>query len=188
MTRGRRSSSRLGDQPERLPRNGGVGPERQGYNRSEHSQPAPPGCFLSGLVVTNSLLEKPSAGAFVVARLFRLMPAMIVCVFLTAFVFGPAVTSLPLAEYFSGRRTGSYVIRNIILITQSDLPGVFADHRNTAVNGSLWTLPFEVLCYLGLAVLGWFGLARHRSICSAVMIAVIAYAIVTYAVTVGLTR
>jgi peptidoglycan/LPS O-acetylase OafA/YrhL len=141
--------------------------------------------FLSGLVVTNSLLEKPSLGAFAQARLFRLMPAMIVCVLLTAFVLGPVVTSLPLAEYFSDRRTGSYVIRNIVLITQSDLPGVFAGHRNPAVNGSLWTLPFEVLCYLGLAVLGWFGLARRRSICSAVMIAVIAYAIVTYAVTVG---
>jgi peptidoglycan/LPS O-acetylase OafA/YrhL len=61
--------------------------------------------FISGLVVTNSLLEKPSLGAFAQARLFRLMPAMIVCVLLTAFVLGPAVTSLPLAEYFSDRRT-----------------------------------------------------------------------------------
>jgi peptidoglycan/LPS O-acetylase OafA/YrhL len=130
--------------------------------------------FLSGLVVTNSLIEKPSTAAFAVARICRLMPALIVCVILTALVLGPAVTSLPLANYFADSRTWSYISANILLNTQWALPGVFTDHRDLGVNGSLWTLPVEVFCYLVLTGFRLLGMLRYRLIGSAVMIFIIA--------------
>jgi peptidoglycan/LPS O-acetylase OafA/YrhL len=140
--------------------------------------------FLSGLLVTNSLLEKPRVIAFAVARVCRVMPGLIVCVLLCALLLGPIVTSLPLADYFSDPRTWSYIRANVLLMPQWNLPGVFADHRNPGVNGSLWTLPFEVLCYVVLAAAGFFRIFRHRVLASAVLVVVIGYTILTYTVTV----
>jgi peptidoglycan/LPS O-acetylase OafA/YrhL len=140
--------------------------------------------FLSGLLVTNSLIEKPQVVAFAMSRFCRVMPGLIVCVLLSALVLGPMVTSLSPPSYFSDHRTWSYIRANILLIPQWDLPGVFTDHRNPGVNGSLWTLPFEVLCYVVLAALGLCGALRHRLIASALMVFITFYAILTYAVTV----
>lgn len=140
--------------------------------------------FLSGLLVTNSLIVRPRVVAFAVARCCRVMPGLLVCVILSALLLGPMVTRLPLADYLSDPRTWSYIKANILLLPQWDLPGVFADHRNPGVNGSLWTLPFEVLCYVVLAALGLCGVFRHRVVASVVMSTIIAYAILTYAVTV----
>ena len=134
--------------------------------------------FLSGLVVTNSLIEKPCFAAFAVARFCRLMPALIVCVLLSATVLGPMITSLTLADYFANHRTWSYISANLSLNLQWDLPGLFAGFPYSAVNGSLWTLPIEVFCYLVLAALGLLGGLRYRLIGSALMAAIISYAII----------
>jgi peptidoglycan/LPS O-acetylase OafA/YrhL len=42
------------------------------------------------------------------------------------------------------------------------LPGVFQGQAFNAVNGSLWTLPYEIVAYLGLLALGVASLIRSR--------------------------
>ena len=37
---------------------------------------------------------------------------------------------------------------NSIMILVHNLPGVFCNNINTSVNGPLWTLPVEFLCYI----------------------------------------
>jgi len=133
--------------------------------------------FLSGLVVTNSLIEKPRAIPFAIARLCRLMPGLIVCVLLSALILGPLVSSLTPRAYFADVHTWTYIKANISLRPQWDLPGVFLGHRNLGVNGSLWTLPIEVFCYLVLAAFGFCGTFRYRSVGSAVMAGIIVYAV-----------
>ena len=59
--------------------------------------------FLSGLVVTNSLLHKRDVAQFVMARFFRIWPALLVVTALCALVLGPLVTALPLADYRENR-------------------------------------------------------------------------------------
>jgi peptidoglycan/LPS O-acetylase OafA/YrhL len=104
--------------------------------------------FISGLVVTNSLIHKRDTVIFLLSRFFRLMPALLFVVLLTGFVLGPILTTLPLPEYFS-KELYKYVERNLYFKTRFTLPGVFADnlYPNT-VNGSLWSLRYEVGCYL----------------------------------------
>ena len=109
---------------------------------------------ISGYWVTASWQNARSLEVFAANRALRLFPALIICVLLTVFVLGPAMTTLPLADYFSMRETWSY-LTNAFLRLKWTLPGVFASNPHPfSVNGSLWTLPIEALAYCGLALLG----------------------------------
>lgn len=118
--------------------------------------------LLSGLVVTNSLLEKRQPLQFLIARFFRLWPALAVTVLLCALVLGPLLTNLPLGEYFPHPETGKYIYRNLVFRVRFPLPGVFQDNALRAVNGSLWTIPHEIKAYLWLLGLFLLGLFRRR--------------------------
>jgi peptidoglycan/LPS O-acetylase OafA/YrhL len=107
--------------------------------------------FLSGLVVTNTLLDKRNPIQFAIARCFRIWPALIFTVLICAFVLGPMLTNLPLADYFSNPATYQYVYKNLLLKITYALPGVFsANPLKDSVNGSLWSIPHEVAAYLVL--------------------------------------
>ena len=103
---------------------------------------------ISGYLVTGSWQRAPRLGRFLANRSLRIFPGLVACVMATAFVLGPLATTLPFAEYFRDGRTWSY-LRNIALYQQLRLPGVFEGLREgAAVNGSLWSLFPEFLCYL----------------------------------------
>lgn len=105
--------------------------------------------FLSGLVVTNSLIEK-DVYQFVASRFFRLWPALTVVLVAWAFVIGPIVSTNSFYEYFTNPQVYEYVFHGLIMDIRYDLPGVFQGGPTNAVNGSLWSIPFEVYAYIVL--------------------------------------
>jgi len=111
--------------------------------------------ITSGFLVTASLLTRQSTLEFVWARVLRIFPALIVVVALTVFVLGPVFTTVPLLQYFLSRDTIKYCVKSSTLVFGAayNLPGVFCNNpfKNT-VNGSLWTMPYEIRMYLVLAV------------------------------------
>jgi peptidoglycan/LPS O-acetylase OafA/YrhL len=119
---------------------------------------------ISGFLIPRSLERQPTLGAWARARFLRLFPALAVALVLSVAVLGPLVTSLPLATYVQRPETLSYVPRNLSLaFLQFGLPGVFETNPlPRAINGSLWTLVYEVACYLGVMALGLAGLLRAR--------------------------
>jgi peptidoglycan/LPS O-acetylase OafA/YrhL len=113
--------------------------------------------FISGLVVTNSYLSKKSAVYFVVSRLFRILPGLLFVLLVTVFIFGPIVTNLEVKEYFSQLNYFAYIRHNIVFYSDYLLPGVFVENLYpNIVNGSLWTLRYEIGCYFVLPVLFLF--------------------------------
>jgi peptidoglycan/LPS O-acetylase OafA/YrhL len=120
--------------------------------------------LLSGILVAQSLHRSGSIVDYICARGLRIFPALLVCVFLTAFVLGPIVTNLGMAEYLKDSRVAAYIVKTLTLSTGSaPLPGVFTDvPLANLVNVSLWTLKFEVLCYFALAGLAIAGLMTER--------------------------
>lgn len=130
--------------------------------------------FISGLVVTNSLLARKSAIPFVVARAFRIWPAMIVVILSCALIIGPIYTPVTLRDYIYSNETWSYVFRNFILDPRYELPGVFDDLPfKGAINGSLWTLPYEVAAYLALLGIFLLGVLRQRWLATLLLITII---------------
>lgn len=126
---------------------------------------------LSGFLVTASWDRRPDLGRFLRARALRIFPALFVCVVLTAFAIGAAVSNEP--NYWSLPAVYRYVLGGASLLdVQFLLPGVFDRLPGTpVVNGSLWTLPVEASLYLVVAVAGIAGFFRHRFIATLGIIA-----------------
>ncbi|HEX6590531.1 MAG TPA: acyltransferase [Moraxellaceae bacterium] len=113
--------------------------------------------FISGFLVTGSLLARQSTTQFLWARALRIYPALLVMLVLTVGGLGLFISPLPVADFFSSPVTAKYFLYCLTLINdvRYELPGVFVDNPYSgAVNGSLWTMPYEVRLYLILA-LAW---------------------------------
>ncbi|HMV18368.1 MAG TPA: acyltransferase [Zoogloea sp.] len=111
----------------------------------------------SGFLVTASLRDRPGVRAFVWARVLRIYPALWGVVVLTVAVLGPLLTTRPAAAYWADPGVVDYLIKCASLWggIAIHLPGVFeANPYPAAVNGSLWTLPYELRMYAILALLG----------------------------------
>ncbi len=120
--------------------------------------------FLSGILVTQSLMKSRSVLNYGLARALRIFPALIVCVALTAFVLGPLFTHASLLQYATSSQLPLYIIKTLALITGSaPLPGLFSDQPlPDVVNVSLWTLKYEVVCYIGLGIFGGAALLNDK--------------------------
>ncbi len=104
--------------------------------------------IISGFLIPRSF-ERRSFTDFAIARILRLFPGLAVVLLLTVLFLGPLATSLPLSDYLSNPKTFAYLPRNLLLASlQYDLPGVFDDMPYPgAINGSLWSLFPEVMCW-----------------------------------------
>ena len=115
--------------------------------------------FLSGLLVWSSWERDPHLKRFFMRRSLRIFPALWVVVLATVFLLGPVFSALSAAQYFADAQTWRY-LSTALLVVRNFLPGVFTDNPYPlAVNGSLWTLPVEFLCYVSVALLGGFRIA-----------------------------
>lgn len=124
--------------------------------------------IISGFLVAKSYLSRHDPVNFVVARVLRIYPGLLVAVLSNVLLVGLAFTTLPALEYLASRQTWEYLVVNGSLLYRFvdlvyELPGVFKGNPwGPAVNGSLWTLPFEVWMYIGLLALGIVGVLRRR--------------------------
>ncbi|MHA7820223.1 MAG: acyltransferase family protein [Erythrobacter sp.] len=127
---------------------------------------------LSGLLIARSFDRGSSRLRFVMARVLRLFPALLVVLALTL-IASIWFTTLSAADYFAATGTWTYVPRNLSLaFLQYELPGVFQDNPlGGAINGSLWTLFYEVICYVAVFALGLVGVLRQRGLFSALFLA-----------------
>jgi peptidoglycan/LPS O-acetylase OafA/YrhL len=124
---------------------------------------------LSGFLITASALRL-SLGNFLVNRGLRIFPALCVEVLLSAFVLGPIFTALPLSAYFTDIKF-FYYLTNLVGTAYLRLPGVFG---GAYVNGSIWTVPFEIGCYGIISVLIYFGLIRRGRLMTGVFVGLLA--------------
>ncbi|MES2951159.1 MAG: acyltransferase [Pseudomonadota bacterium] len=108
---------------------------------------------LSGYLVTLSLERSPSVREFARRRALRIYPALVTVCLLSVLVLGPLMTTWSQAVYWQHGGTWDYLQTASALRIRYPLPGVFASNpMPTAVNGALWSLPYELTCYGVLAL------------------------------------
>ena len=122
--------------------------------------PGPIGVYIffsiSGYLVAKSWERDQDVFRFLARRALRIFPGLWVCLLLTAFILGPLASHLTLRDYLSHPHLIAY-LSNFYLYISYVLPGVFSGNTYpNAVNGSLWSLPVEVMLYVMVAVFGWF--------------------------------
>lgn len=118
---------------------------------------------ISGFLIAASFERRSSLRAFLLARTLRLFPGLLVSLLLVALIMGPVVTELPLSQYLSHPDVMAFLVRNTTLVfPQYTLPGVFQGNPYPMVEGSIWTLIHEVLCYCLVFFIGVLGLLRRQ--------------------------
>lgn len=134
---------------------------------------------LSGFLVAGSA-ERLSLGQFVINRGLRILPALAVEIGLSALVLGPLLTVYGLWQYLTDPLFARYFL-NIVGAIQYELPGVFLSNPQPhIVNGSLWTVPHEVTCYVVLILCIATGLYRQRLLMLLLTLALFATSILIF--------
>lgn len=103
---------------------------------------------ISGFLITMSFINSKTVAIYFEKRARRILPAYITVVLFSCLA-GFFLTSCTFTEYFSLEYV-KYLFSNLIFFNnlKPDLPGVFANNSLNAINGSLWTIRFELLCYI----------------------------------------
>jgi peptidoglycan/LPS O-acetylase OafA/YrhL len=107
---------------------------------------------ISGYLITKSMIRNRDLVDYFFRRFLRLFPGLL-CVLAITVVIGYFVSGKPLGAYLSHFTVRDYLIFNSILFTQYGIDGVFTTLPVKMVNGSLWSIPYEFLCYIILSSL-----------------------------------
>jgi peptidoglycan/LPS O-acetylase OafA/YrhL len=117
---------------------------------------------LSGFLIAGSLERCRTLVSFLGLRVIRIYPALCVEVMLSAFLIGPMVTTnATLQSYFLDHRFFTYML-NALGDIHYYLPGVFTQNPfPDYVNKQLWTVPYELGCYVCISLLALIGLVKR---------------------------
>lgn len=124
---------------------------------------------LSGFLIARSYLGSRSVGSYVLSRVSRIYPALVVCVLL-CMLLAATISTAPVdpAKYWA------YFKYNASAVAMPyRLPGVFGDNPSATINGALWTLTFEIRMYLMCMAVGLVGLLARRDLLTAVVLLVL---------------
>ncbi len=114
---------------------------------------------LSGFLIAQSWERSKNAFRFFKKRILRIYPGFLVAVAFGAFVVAPNIATD--ASTYWNEFSFSRLLASAFNLDPR-LPRVFSDLPIPAVNGSLWSIRYEVLCYVGLSFLGLIGAFRNR--------------------------
>jgi peptidoglycan/LPS O-acetylase OafA/YrhL len=124
---------------------------------------------LSGFLVTASFDRTPKVFGYLIKRVRRIFPGFWVCLLVTAFVIAPLIwvvsgRSLELFPWTGAESSLSYVTANCFLkVNQSSIQDLLTGQKwQESLNGPLWSLQPEFLCYLFVVAAG-LGLALRSS-------------------------
>lgn len=110
--------------------------------------------ILSGMLTYRSYLANTKPIAFYQRRARRILPAywgtIVFCL-----LVGMLFTEMPLRSFVSDAQTGYYLFWNALMLNwlQPALPATFSDHVLPVMDGSLWTMKYEVAFYILLPLM-----------------------------------
>jgi len=147
-----------------------------GFTLGEH---AVNGFFaISGFLVTMSFVKRGWRD-YALARLLRIAPGLIAATLVVALLIGGAMTTLDKGAYYSDPRLWRFISGTLTSFkSAAALPGVFASNPLQFPMGTVWTLKYETLCYLGVLLAGLAGLLAKPRLALAALVALTLAAVV----------
>jgi peptidoglycan/LPS O-acetylase OafA/YrhL len=117
--------------------------------------------ILSGYLITQSWLRDPRLGDYLLKRILRIVPGYLVAALVSVIavgIFAPAVHN-----YFHGTFGSSSFWISIAALEVPRANG-FPGSAISFANGSLWTIKYEFICYLLVALFGVCRLFRWPAV------------------------
>src|SRR5262245_38113974 len=113
---------------------------------------------LSGLLILQSWTNDPHPGRYLARRALRIYPAFLIVTLVCRLVLGPTFGG-GAAHYFGQLQPLDFTV-GALLLREPVVPPVFVGNPYTDVDGSLWTIQYEFMCYVIVLIAGL--LARNR--------------------------
>ena len=117
--------------------------------------------IISGFLVMSSWQHSKSTVDYFRKRILRIHPGFIANVLICALVIGP-IGTVNTTDYFHALHPLRFVYNTIQL--KLELPLTFGNLKYNSVNGSLWTIRNEFLCYVMIAMFGILKLYKLRAL------------------------
>ena len=120
---------------------------------------------MSGYLIARSLKRTSGIRRFAINRILRIYPGLFICVVVTTLTLGLVYRRADFFDYITSHQTILFMLGNIsALSVKFYLPGVFEHNIYVgAVDGSLWSLPFEISCYVIIAFAAFSGMLTNVS-------------------------
>ena len=129
----------------------------------------------SGFFVTKSLLKSKDSKKYLHNRFIRIFPPLWFTLIVCILVCGLFFSTYSLDKYFLSIDFFKYCL-NFILIPIHNLPGVFMNNIYPGViNGPLWTLPIEFVCYLVLLLAYKLNFVNKKSYKYVALLVIVAF-------------
>ncbi|MFO0389050.1 MAG: acyltransferase family protein [Alphaproteobacteria bacterium] len=130
---------------------------------------------ISGYLVTSSWCRLQDTKKYIIHRILRIYPALLCNIFVTLFILIP-LCSKGIGFYQTlYQHIGSVLYSAFLALEIPPLGKVFPGNAFPySVNGSLWTLKYEILCYIAIGLIGSFWRINKLSLglCTLLYIAV----------------
>lgn len=139
---------------------------------------------LSGMMVAASLERSTNSFDFAVARILRILPALIVTNVIIVLFCGLFITTNS-QEFWTFENIGGFLGRTLLAFQSSaTLEGVFDENPwKNYVNVPIWTIKFEIACYFSILLLqitkihensrrGWSSLTVALILCASAAVIV----------------
>lgn len=117
---------------------------------------------ISGFLITASWQHSRSVWDYAARRCRRIYPGFVIALCVCAFVVGP-IGADDAANYFHQHDIFAFIYRPLLFRQVISVQNVFSHQAQPGnLNGSLWTIRFELFCYVIVAIVGCCNLFRRR--------------------------
>jgi peptidoglycan/LPS O-acetylase OafA/YrhL len=117
--------------------------------------------IISGFLIANSFLRSRSLLVYFRKRVARIYPGFVVCMLILALAVVPIAGGIFANQSLSGR-VADFIGRAAILWNINVWNSFARNPLPNVIDGSVWTIPWEFVCYIGLAAAGAAGLLHRR--------------------------
>lgn len=121
---------------------------------------------ISGYLVTMSFCRSRSLGDYFRKRVLRIYPGFVVAVGLCCFLFGPLGATRASDYWRALAHSLPHIVFALLNLNQIDFLKPFqstftSNPLPSLVDGSMWTIHYEFVCYVMVAVAGMMGMAAR---------------------------
>lgn len=117
--------------------------------------------LISGYLICQSFCNSKDTWSYLIKRVLRIYPAFVVIWVISVFVITPLAGGWQLVNDINASNWVRMFVK-IFALSQPHVEGVFSGNHHQTLNGSMWTIRYEFLCYLSISLIAAIGLTKRN--------------------------